>query len=501
MCRTHRFTGLTALVLAAVLALPAPSNAYNMLRDSSSGWTVNPSSVACTNLNGFMHWDTDTIPWYLNTSGQGAGKDGAVQAALTTWNNAGTEYSLTYAGTYGGGYQQNDGHNTISWGIDGVCDSKSCHAITGLLLQAPTTTPNGQVILESDILFNANPNRNFQWMTNGQYSPSCWQTPNSNGLMIDTQGIATHELGHSLGIGHPATQDTSSSAPTMGLIACTTDGRSLASDDISALTCSENRYPQNPLYDGFFSTATCRSISGTALNLNREGQISYVEVVEAMSNGTTRLINIRPAPAFQNRFSYIPGSASPNDQLLDGNWHSIKVRHTGTAEELFGGPKSIICGVPLFSGQPGSGDRLSTGGVPYEVATQFSSTHGGYISHLGYYFPGTPETGARTARLWTDTGTLLGSVSLTPSPFFQGIGWVYQALPTRIQIQPNVRYRVSITTYNQQTKTPCGLGSWLTNGPLTAHQGFWGAGDGTASPFMPTNSSCSNFWVGVKFET
>lgn len=500
MNRTGKLTPLAVLALAAALALPAPSQAYTLMRYPGSGWAHdNVNNVSCTNLQGFMHWNIRNINWYLNTAGDGAGKEQAVRDALTTWNNASSEYTLNYAGTWNGLYEQNDGHNTISWGINGVCDSASCHAITGLLLQAPTTTPNEQVILEADILFNDNSDRNFQWMTNGQYSDGCWNTPGSTNLMIDTQGIATHELGHSLGIGHPATQDTSSTAPTMGLIACTTYGRDLASDDISAITCSENRYPDNPFYDGFFSTGTCRSIAGTALNYNREGQISYVEVVESMPNGTTRLVTVRQALPLRNQFSYVPGSTS--DGLVNGQWHTIRVRHTGTAEELPGGPKNIICGVPLFAGQPGGGESLPTGGTPYEVATQFSSTHGGYISELGYYFPGNPETGARTARLWTDTGTLLGSVSLTPSPFFQGIGWVYKPLSTRIQIQPNVRYRVSITTYNQQTKTPCGLSSPMTNGPLTAHQGFWIAGDGTASPIMPTNSSCSNFWVGVKFET
>jgi hypothetical protein len=497
MYRARKYPGLAALGLTAALAWTAPAQAYNMSQTSSTGWRFTSNAVACNNLPGFVHWTTGNIDWYLNTSGQGAGKEGAIQAALAAWNNAGTEYNLNYAGTTSGGYMQLDGKNTLSWGSDGYCDTHSCHAITARFLQAPTTTPNGQVVQETDILFNANPNRSFQWMTNGQYSPSCWETVNSTGLMLDTQGIATHELGHSLGIGHPTALDTSPTAPTMAN-ACTTDARSLASDDINALACTENRYPQDPAYDGIFSTATCRSISGQALNDNRPGQTTYVEVVESMSNGTARIVSIRAASALSNNFSYVPGSLS--DGLTDGNWHTIQVRHTGTAEELFGGPKSIICGVPLFSGQPGAADHISTGGTPYEVATQFSSTHGGYITHLGYYFPGNGEAGARTARLWSDTGTLLGSVSLSPPTQFGGLGWTYKALSTKVQIQPNVRYRVSITTYTEQSKTSCGLSSPMTNGPLTAHRGYWSAGDGTASPFMPTTSSCSNYWVSVKFE-
>jgi hypothetical protein len=503
MYRASKYSGLALLGLTAALAWPSPAQAYNMSQNASDGWMNSSSRVACTDVAGFTHWGTSDIDWYLNTSGQGAGKASAVQGALAAWNNAGTEYNLNYAGTTTGTYNmggQGDGKNTFYWGIDGFCDTRACHAVTARLLEVKTTTPNGQVILESDILFNANPDPGFLWMTDGQYSNECWNTVGSSGLKLDTQGIATHELGHSLGINHPTVLDTSPTAPTMAN-ACTPDAQSLASDDINALACSENRYPQDPSYYGNFSTGTCRSISGSAANANRESHASYVEVVESMSNGTPRIAVVRPASPVSNQFSYVPGSGNPDDQLMDGNWHTIRVRHTGTGQELSGGPKSIICGVPLFSGQPGSSAHISTGGTPYEVATQFSSTHGGYISHLRYYFPGNGETGARTARLWSNTGTQLGSVSLTPPSSFGGIGWVEKALSTKVQIQPNVLYRVSITTYTEQSKTACGLSSPMTNGPLTAHQGFWSAGDGTASPIMPATSSCSNYWVSVKFET
>lgn len=272
------------------------------------------------------------------------------------------------------------------------------------------------MILESDILFNANPNLGFQWMTNGQYSPSCWQTANSYGLMLDTQGIATHELGHSLGIDHPATQDTSPTAPTMAN-ACTTDARSLATDDINALACSENRYPQDPSYEGSFLIGTCRSISGRALNTNRPGRSSYVEIVESMSNGTTRIINVRATNPLNNEtFSFVPGST---DGLKDGKWHSIRVRHTGTAEELPGSPKNIICGVKLFPETMAPNDPpLSTNGLPYEVGTQFESSVAGYITRIGYYFAaGEGDAGPHTVNLWSDTGTPLGSASINPPPF------------------------------------------------------------------------------------
>jgi hypothetical protein len=53
---------------------------------------------------------------------------------------------------------------------------------------------------------------------------------------------------------------------------------------------------------------------------------------------------------------------------------------------------------------------------------------------------------------------------------------------------------VTVTTTNQQSKTPCGLSPAITRGPLTAHGGRYI--QGTA---FPTTGSCSNFWTDVYF--
>ncbi|MFL6260975.1 MAG: hypothetical protein ACJ76Y_14810 [Thermoanaerobaculia bacterium] len=44
-------------------------------------------------------------------------------------------------------------------------------------------------------------------------------------------------------------------------------------------------------------------------------------------------------------------------------------------------------------------------------------------------------------------------------------------------------------------RAPAG-GSGITNQVLTAHQGFWIAGNGT----LPTNGSCSNLFADVKLD-
>ena len=92
--------------------------------------------------------------------------------------------------------------------------------------QVPDTTtrvrigPDGRGIVESDISFN----NNVTWTTTG--------------AQYDTEAVMAHELGHSLGIHH---SDVSTTA-TMYAFYFGSAGRSLASDDISALQCAESRY-------------------------------------------------------------------------------------------------------------------------------------------------------------------------------------------------------------------------------------------------------------------
>jgi hypothetical protein len=128
----------------------------------------------------------------------------------------------------------------------------------------------------------------------------------------------------------------------------------------------------------------------------------------------------------------------------------------------------------------------------YEVATQFSASVNGTVKSLRFY-RAQGETGNTTARLWTDSGTLLASATFVNDGTS---GWKELPIGGGVTLTANTRYRVSFNTNTAQAKTNCGLGSGLTNGPLTAWQGFWGQPMGA----MPTNTSCSNFFADVVFE-
>jgi hypothetical protein len=213
-CRIAAFT----LLAAGLLASAAPSHAYRLLQNNNTGRVIASFQVFCNDAGGFTHWNGRNFNWYHNdTAGQGSGKGAALTAAMQAWTNvSGTSHVLNYVGTTGAGWAT-DGQNTILWTTGNGCTT-GCLALTALVLQS------GQVIVESDIMFN----NTYAWFTNGS--------------AFDVQSVATHELGHSLGIAH--TELTSSPPPTMVQNnAGDTAWRTLESDDVAALQCSENRYP------------------------------------------------------------------------------------------------------------------------------------------------------------------------------------------------------------------------------------------------------------------
>ena len=151
----------------------------------------------------------------------------------------------------------------------------------------------------------------------------------------------------------------------------------------------------------------------------------------------------------------------------------------------------FVRGQAIFTSQtPASFDPASPG---YEVGTQFSSLRNGTVKGLRFWrAPG--ETGDNILKLWTDSGQLLASGRFVDNGT-GATGWQQVALGG-VQITAGTRYRVSVNTNTAQSKTGCGIGSGLTNGPLTAHSGFWGQPVGS----MPANGSCGNFFVDVILE-
>lgn len=485
-----RFSPIALLALA-LLGWPLPSHAYRMIQANNNGQATGRQTsgfqVQCDALNGFAHWNSRNINWYHNTAGQGLFKNAALQAALASWTNVpDADHVLSYAGTTtaAAGW---DGLNTFVWGATSAADlcGAACHAITVLYLAS------GQVIQESDIVFNDA----MTWKTDGTSTANCLDV--AAGTSLDTQAIAMHELGHSLGIHHTegSWYAEPAASATMRAQSCSFAGRSLSADDMEALKCSEDRYPISlASYEGYHEVANCGTISGWSWRANRPNRPTYVEIWDGNS-----LLHVRPANLYRSDLQSAGKGTGEHafvygPSLWDGLVHRIHVKHSGTSVNLAWSPRDIACGASMFSNLTPTDPVWDTGGQVYTVGTQFSSSLSGQITHLRFYWAA-GETGSHTAKLWTDTGVPLASVALSAPQW--GQGWTpWGALNPPINITAGTRYRVSVQNNQKHAKTGCGINGGLTSGPLTAHSGFWVVGDA-----FPTGGSCSNFFVDVLFST
>ena len=249
-----------------------------------------------------------------------------------------------------------------------------------------------------------------------------------------------------------------------------------------------------PVYEGYVEQANCRAISGwawdqyqpnTAINVNIRRDGTSVSTVAA--NGFRQdLVNAGKGNGY-HAFGY-----TPNSGWKDGSWHTPDVRFgTSTTSLTFlMSPKTIICNASIFTNTSAPTENGYTGGQVYTVSTRFSSNRAGYITQLGFH-RATGETGSNTLRLWTNAGVQLASVTTNCS----SAGWCWGTLSTPVAINANTDYRVGVNTNTYQSKTGCGLP--ITRDPLTAHQGYWMAGNG----FPTSSGACnSNFYVDVKFD-
>ncbi len=206
-----------------VLAQPIEFQSLLPDNDITPQWVLlNPASPA----RWFEADSNQPVVFYVNPTGAPSilQLQADMQAAMDAWSTAGGSLRVTYGGTTGGcGVMLADGANSISFNN---CDSyfaasEGCSgllAVSGIVRYIPTQTKNiGGTIygkaVESNMSFNPYALCNF---TN----------------RCQVQEVATHEMGHAIGLGHSS--DTSATMSPFAHF----DNRcaSLTPDDVQGVT-------------------------------------------------------------------------------------------------------------------------------------------------------------------------------------------------------------------------------------------------------------------------
>lgn len=137
-----------------------------------------------------------------------------------------------------------------------------------------------------------------------------------------------------------------------------------------------------------------------------------------------------------------------------------------------------------------------------ELGVKFRANQDGIITGVRFY-KGAGNTGTHVGKLWTSSGTLLGSATFTNE---SASGWQQLAFASPVSISANTTYVASyyapVGRYSVNTNY---FGSDTVNDPLTALASGTNGGNGvyrygTGGGFPTSTWQAANYWVDVVFE-
>ncbi|MCP6759275.1 MAG: DUF4082 domain-containing protein [Fischerella sp. CENA71] len=224
--------------------------------------------------------------------------------------------------------------------------------------------------------------------------------------------------------------------------------------------------PQSGVTVNFAVTAGGGSVSPASAVTNASGQASTTLTLGASPGAISPVTNTVSATA--NGIGSVTFSATANPS---GNVQTVLTTQT---------PSN-----PNF-----------TDNVPYELGMKFRSAKGGQILGIRFW-KASSETGTHVGKIWTQTGTLLASVTFTNETTS---GWQQQALSTPVNIQANTTYVVSVNVNAYYAITYNGLSNSIANGDLSSvADGNNGLYNVNPNSFPTSSYQNSNYYRDIAF--
>ncbi|MBZ6077735.1 DUF4082 domain-containing protein, partial [Microvirga puerhi] len=262
-------------------------------------------------------------------------------------------------------------------------------------------------------------------------------------------------------------------------------------------TGSTNRSPVANNDNGFSTTQnTAVTIAASSLLANDtdpDGDAISITGVSSPTNGTVAFNAQTNAVTFTPTTNYT-GPASFAYAISDGRGGTSSATVSLSVNAPGSGPVSLF----PASATPAILSSTDTGSV--ELGMKFQASTNGTVSGIKYY-KGSGDTGTHTGKLWTSTGSLLGSVTFQNET---ASGWQTATFSSPVSITAGTTYVVSYHSNGRYAATSNYFTNPTTNGPLTAPASSSSGGNGIyaygSSSVFPSNSyQASNYWVDVLF--
>jgi hypothetical protein len=228
---------------------------------------------------------------------------------------------------------------------------------------------------------------------------------------------------------------------------------------------------------------------------------AYVLVPAAVSyNSATRTATLTPSAALANGTAYTAtvrgGTADPRAKDVAGN--ALAANFVWSFTTVAGATGNCPCSIWSATASPA---RIETGDkASVELGVRFRADVNGSITGLRFY-KGSTTTGTHTGKLWSNTGTLLGSLTFTNET---ASGWQQASFATPIAITANTTY---IASYHSNVGNYAVTDGYFTTAvakpPLRALANGTGSANGLyrygASAFPNLTYNASNYWIDVVF--